>query len=149
VTLQVVLVLPILIIASIAIIEVGFVVTLRQAVYHAATVAAREAAKGGDIDHMVCVVNAILRPHNLAVGDAVGVVLEDVTADPPIVQAGLPTCSPPTSPALNGNEVRVTVCLDLTNYPVSNTLSAFGICAGGCCIRASSVTQKELPPETP
>ena len=145
-TLQIVLVLPILIIVTIAIIQIGFLVTLRQAVHHAATVAAREAAKDADIDHVVCVVNSILRPHRLCVGDCVGVVLEDPAATDPVVEEGMPCCAAPTTPVLDGNEVRVTVCASFTQRPLGGMLTPFGICTGGKAFRASSVAQKEVPP---
>jgi TadE-like protein len=144
-TLQMILVLPILVIVSIATIQIGFLVTLRQAVYHAATVGAREAAKGGDINHVVCVVNSILRPHSLAVGDCVSVILEDPAANPPVVQAGTAPCAPPATPVLSGNEVRVSVCVDLSKQSVGNALKSAGICAIGKGFRGSSLALKETP----
>ena len=144
-TFQLILVLPILLIATIGIIQLGFLVTLRQAVYHAATVAAREAAKGADIDRVAAAVNSVLRPHNLQVGDVVGVTLEDVAVSSTPAQAGQVLCAPPTEPQLNNDEVRVSVCVDLTQHPLGNTLAVLGIGTVGRTIRASSVATKELP----
>lgn len=144
-TLQIVLVLPILLVATIAIIQLGFLLTLRQAVYHAATVGAREAAKGGDIDHVTCVVNSILRTHGIQVGTCASVILEDVAVSLTPIQAGTATCYPPPTPVLDGNEVRVTVCVDLSNQ----AFGAVGLCGTCQGFRASSVAQKEVPPENP
>ena len=145
-TLQIVLVLPILVIATIAVIQIGFLITLKQAVHHAATAGAREAAKGGDINHVECVVNSILRTHALMVGECASVLLEDVALSATPFQAGTAYCDPPATPVLDGKEVRVTVCIDLSKQPLANALSAVGICGSGKGFRASSVAQKEVPP---
>jgi len=146
-TLQIVLVLPIIVITTIAIIQIGFLLTLRQAVHHAATVGAREAAKGGDIDHVECVVNSILRTHTLQIGDCASVILEDVAVSDTPFQRGTAYCDPPATPALDGNEVRVTVCIDLSKQPLANAMGAVGICGNGKGFRASSVALKEVPPD--
>lgn len=142
-TLQIILMLPVLIITTIAIIQIGFVVTLRQAVHHAATVAAREAAKGADIQRVTSVVNSILAPHKLAVGDAVGVVLENPAAAGSPFREGASTCDAPATPTLTDQEIRVTLCVDLASYPVANTLHSFGVSGAGRVLRASSVARKE------
>ena len=81
-----------------------------------------------------------------SVGDCAGVILEDPAATNPVVTAGWPTCSAPTTPALNNNEVRVTVCVDLEKQPLANALGVVCISGADKGFRASSVAQKEVPP---
>ncbi len=139
-TLQIIFVLPILLITLIATIQIGFLITLKQAVSHAASVATREAGKGADLDGVVCVVNSVLRPHTLAVGECVGVILEDGDT---VEQAGSAPCAPPDSPTLAAGQVRVSVCVDLSKQPFAGSLNRMGICTLAKAIRYSSVVEKE------
>jgi Flp pilus assembly protein TadG len=141
-TLEVILVLPILLIVFLAALQFGILMVVQQAVAHAATVGAREAAKGADIDEVACVVNQMLSPHALTVPCNASVVLEDPAGTPTQQRRGSTTCNPPPGPTLDSDEVRVTVCVDATGRPFINPLRAFGV----CCIRqlkASSAVTKE------
>jgi Flp pilus assembly protein TadG len=138
-TLQAIFVLPILLIVFFGTIQVGFLITLKQAVSHAATIGAREAGKGATLAQVVCVVDSILKSHGLAVGTDVAVTLEN----PTVSSQGTPACDPPTAPTLASDEVRVTVCVDLSNLTVGNTLKSIGISAIGKTFRVSSVVKKE------
>ncbi len=144
-TFESILVLVVLIIASFAAFQFGLALIVKQTVSHAATVAAREAAKQSpaDADELVCVVNRILQEYRLQIGPDVSLVLEDPTALVPIDQRGSLTCVPPATPVLDGDEVRVTVCVSLTGGPFVNILKFYGIDYTGRTFVISSVAAKE------
>jgi hypothetical protein len=142
-TLELVLVLPILMLVSIALFQFAVLMLVEQAVTHAATAGAREAGKGADADELVDVVEAILAPHAIKIGPHASLTLEDPTASPPIDQRGSLACPPPSTPLLDSDEVRVTVCLDLTSKPLLNALKSYGIDLMGKRFRISSVVKKE------
>jgi Flp pilus assembly protein TadG len=141
-TLEVVLVLPILLILFLASLQFGILMVVQQAVVHAATVGAREAGKGADVDEVACVVNQMLSPHALSVPYNAGVTLEDPSATQSVRRRGNVTCNPPPGPSLASNEVRVTVCVDATGKPFLNPLRHFGVCVIRQ-LKASSVVKKE------
>jgi hypothetical protein len=57
-------------------------------------------------------------------------------------QGSLP-CTPPATPVLDGDEVRVTVCLSLTAHPILNILEAYGIDFTGKTFTISAVATRE------
>lgn len=142
-TLEAILVLPILIVATLATIQFGVLLVVQQAVSHAATVAAREAGKGADVDTLVCVVNAVLAPHGITIGEGASVVLEDPAADEPVVQRGTLPANPPATPTLNNTEVRVTVSVELSQRPFLNALKSFCIDFTDKRFEISSFVKKE------
>jgi len=144
-------VLPILLIASLATIQFGIALVVSQAVTHAATVGAREAAKmadtggvGVDMDELVCVVESVLGTHGITIGTDASVVLEDPTGSNPIEQRGTLVCNPPSTPVPQSSEVRVTVCVDLGKKPFLNCLTVFGLDFSGRRFTASSLLRKEI-----
>jgi Flp pilus assembly protein TadG len=142
-TLELVIVLPILITVLIAGIQYGIAMVVEQAVVQAATVGAREAGKGANINDLQAVVEAVLYPHDIKIGQCASVVLEDPQAAPPVQQAGALTCAPCSAPDLVAGEVRVTVCVDLSKKPFLNALKSIGICNDGKRFVVSSVVKKE------
>jgi Flp pilus assembly protein TadG len=147
------LTLPVLVIASLAVFEFGMVILFHQAVVVAATEGAREAAKGGDINDVADVVNEFLATHNVSVTAAAtsfgNLILEDGDAGTATYlnadTATLP-CDAPSDPALVPGELRVTVCVRLTDgmgAPIPNLLSSFGFSLVGKRLEASSLTYKE------
>jgi|YNPNPStandDraft_1061719.scaffolds.fasta_scaffold69776_2 hypothetical protein len=140
-TVELILVLPILILVCLATIQFGILMTVHQAVTHAATAAAREAAKGASISQLGCIVNQVLKPHNLTVGNCVSVVLEDGVAPDP-EQVGTVPCPPAGSP-LPGNSVRVSVCVDTDCKPFINPLSSFGFSLANRILCERAVVPKE------
>ena len=142
-TLELVIALVVLIVLFVAGIQFGTTMIVEQAVTHAATVGAREAGKGADIDELECVVERILAPHVVNVGPCASVVLEDPSATVPVRQAGTLTCDPPSEPAPESGEVRVTVSIDLSKRPLLNALGAFGISSHGKRFTVSSVVHRE------
>ncbi len=143
-TLQVVLVLPILVLMTVAIIQFGILILVEQAVTHAATVAAREAGKGADVDQLACVVETMLCPHNVKLGPNASLVLEDLEADTPVEQRGTLPCTAPSTPSLDADEVRVTVCVELSKKPFLNALKCVGLDLAGRRFSVSSVVKKEI-----
>lgn len=153
VTLEFILTLPILVIVLLAVFQFGILMIVQQAVDHATTVAAREAGKGEDINTLVSVVNTVLAPHCIQVIDGdmnsdARVVLEVGTAMLPVVtELGDPglDCDPPVGIDVEEDEVRVTVCVDLSTSPICNLLVSFG--AGpdfaGKRFEISSLVKKE------
>jgi TadE-like protein len=145
-TLEVVLVLPILLLVSLAIFQFGILVLVQQSVAHAATVTAREAGKGADVDELAWVADQILGPHCITIGDNAAVVLEDVLADPPIQYRGSLACEPPVEPPIYADEVRTTICVDLVQKPFLRALEAYCIDFSGKRFEISSLVKKEALP---
>ncbi len=123
-TVELILVLPILILVCLATIQFGILMTVHQAVTHAATVAARAAAKGASQPTLECIVEQILAPHCLTVGtdptDCVQVVKEDL-----------------------GGSVRVTVYVDTDCKPFINPLSSFGFSLANRTLCERAVVPKQ------
>ncbi len=145
-TFESILVLVVLIIASFAAFQFGLALIVKQTVSHAATVAAREAAKvnPADADELICVVNRILQEYRLEIGPDVSLILEDPTAVVPIEERGNPAlCDPPVTPVIDLDEVRVTVCVSLTGGPFVNILKFYGIDFAGRTFEISSLATKE------
>lgn len=141
ITLEFILVTPIIIVLTWAVFQYGILLLVRQSVTHAATVAAREAGKGEPIDVIGRVVDNVLIVHCLDIADENGdpipnsgmrVLLE--TGDPlggsPLVQSfgdASVVCDAPDGPDVQPDEVRVTVCIDLSKPPMCNFLFNFGL----------------------
>ncbi len=145
-TLEAILGLILLVVLFVAVLQFGIAGTVRNAISHSATVAAREAAKGAQVGELQSVVEAVLAPHQLVLGPSAAIVLEDpgapLVADQ-IQRAGLLPCNPPVSPALTMQDVRVTVCVRLNTPPFINGLAPFGIDISNQVITASAVMRKE------
>ena len=138
---ELILVTPIIVIITWAVFQYGILLLVQQSVTHAAAVAAREAGKGEPIEVIGQVVDNVLVVHCLDIADDNGnpiansgmrVLLE--TGDPMGGAAMIESfgdasveCEPPNGPAVQPDEVRVTVCLDLTKPPVCNFLLNFGL----------------------
>lgn len=145
-TVELILVLPILILVTLATIQFGILMTVHQAVTHAASVAAREAAKGASIAQLECVVEEVLKPHYLKVGDCVSVLLEDGQGDPDLEKIGTVPC-PSSDESLPSNSVRVTVCVDTSCQPFINPLSSFGFSLSDRILCERAVVPKEVVPK--
>ncbi len=111
--LQLVVVLPLLLIATLACFEFGMVFMIDQALLTAATQGARIAAKGGNMTNVVTAVNQTMSVY--------GIQIQPSTSDANVVleEAGQPTVNytsvpcTPHGPTLQSTpaETRVTVCL--------------------------------------
>lgn len=137
VTLEFILVLPLLVVTLFAVAQFTVALLYRQAVSHAATVAARVAGQGEGINGVAQVVDDVLRtahginvlPDNSSSG--VRIVLEvgqsDAWGRPASSSFGDPsmTCNPPATPTVGPNQVRVTICFKLNRNPPFNWLHNF------------------------
>ena len=141
VTFESVLVLFVLIMTSLGAIQFGLALIVKQAVSHAATVAAREAAKGANAAELVCVVERILAGHQIEIGDRATLVFENAGLAPQ-TRGTLP-CPPPETPEIEGDEVRVTVCVSLDAPPFVNVLSPYDVDFADRTFTVSSLAARE------
>ena len=107
---------------------------------HRATVAAREGAKGADADELVTIVERVLEGHRIEIGDDATLVLEQGLT---VQTRGQLPCTPPEEPLVDGDEVRVTVCVSLAAPPFLNLLRTYGIDLEGRTFTISSVATIE------
>jgi TadE-like protein len=139
-SIELITVLMVLIIATFVSFQFGIALIVKQAVAQASEVAAREAAKGASLAQLQTVIERVLAGHQITIGPNASFVLED--PDPEPQQGALP-CTPPATPLLDGDEVRVTVCVSLTAHPILNILKFYGIDFTGRQFSISSVATRE------
>jgi hypothetical protein len=139
-TVELILVLVVLIVATMVSLQFGIALIVKQAVSHAASVAAREAAKGASPSQLKNVVETVLAGHQITMGAHASLVLEDPDPRPPV---GTLPCTPPATPLLDGDEVRVTLCVSLTAHPMLNILQAYGIDFTGRTFTISALATRE------
>jgi len=153
-TLQLIIVLPALVIITVATIQFGILMIVQQTVTTAATEGVRAAAREATVldanTAAIDRVNEILAVHQLMIDPTstdptsdTKMVLEYSTVVP--VMTGDPglVCSPPSSPAMMVTEARLTLCVDLTKTPLVNFLTSFGIDFTGRRFEISSMTTLE------
>jgi hypothetical protein len=143
-----VLVLVVLILATFVSIQFGIALIVKQTVAQAATVAAREAAKGATPQELECVIERVLAGHQITLGSQASYLLERPAPVINPLTLALPTggtlaCPPPATPAVMGNDVRVTVCVSLTAHPILNILEMYGVDFTGRTFTISAVAQRE------
>ncbi|NMC20585.1 MAG: pilus assembly protein [Thermogutta sp.] len=143
-TLEAVLILPVLVLTFLAVIQFGILMLVEQTVVHAATVAAREAAKGADVEAAVLAAHSVLGLHGLSVGPAMTLVLEDPLADTPAQVRGDLPCDISGLPALTAGEVRVTLCVSLSHRPFLNGLRYWAVDFTGRKFTVSAVADREF-----
>ncbi len=140
ITVELIMVLFVLVLATFVSFQFAIALIVKQAVSHAATVAAREAAKGADEADLEDDIETILSGLGITIGADASFVLEDPT--PGALQGTLP-CTPPLVPLIDGDEVRVTICVSLTTDPILNILSPYGIDYTGKKFTISAVATRE------
>ena len=148
VVLELILALPVLIIATVAVLEFGIIVLVQQAIVTAATEGVREAARGSSPNAVAAVVDRFLTVHNFA-GSTAGtpdarVDVEVGPASSTVGDATIP-CTPTGPAALNTYETRVTVCVRVTDgdRPVPDWLSYFGFSLTGKTYQISALATLE------
>lgn len=146
-TLEAVLVLPILILMLLAILQFGILMVVEQTITHAAAVGAREAAKGADVDAVTASVEEVLGLHGIQAGSAMTVIVEDPLGNDPVVARGELDCDAPASPEVDPGMVRVSVCVDLSRRPFLNALRTWAIDFTGRQFRVSSLAPREFSGE--
>lgn len=146
-TLELILVVPILLIVLIFSIQFGIVAIYQATVTHSATVAAREAGKGADFETILDVVQQVLDVHGIDMElpgtpepDDIKLVLEDHGASNE--EYGSLSCTLPGN-ALQSDQVRVTVCVDLSATRFCDALAPWGLTFAGRTFKASSLVMKE------
>ena len=148
-TLEAVLVLPILLLATLAVFQFGVLMLIEQTITHAVTVAAREAGKGADIDATALSVNAVLGLHGLSVGPGATLILEDSLSTPAVQVRGTFPCPVPSTPSVPPGMLKATLCVDLTQKPFFNLLATCGLDFTGRKFTVSAMAHREFdgPPE--
>ena len=152
--LEVILALPALMVATVAIFEFGFILLVQQAVITAAVEGAREAAKVGSTTEAAALqVQQVLGTHELDFVATSGTNMTDdvrVLVDGPV--PGLNDVGNSTLPcsaqgaALAANQVRVTVCVKMNNSknrPVPDLLGSLGFSLKDRTFEASALCPKE------
>lgn len=139
---ELIMVLVVLIVATFVSLQFGIALIVKQAVAEAATVAVREAAKvnPANPDELETIIERVLAGHQITLGSQASFVLEGQGL--PAMRGSLP-CTPPALPMLDGDEVRVTVCVSLAVHPILNILKGYGINFEGRKFSISSVATKE------
>ncbi|GAA4439326.1 hypothetical protein [Bremerella cremea] len=134
--LEVLLLFPVLLIATLSFFVLGPTVTIRQAVQHAAEEAAREVAKktGTQTTDFIAtdVVNESLSVHGLVLGANTGVlvVVEEDNLVTTVGDTSLAT-APAAVPFANPDQVIVTVYVSVDDAPIPNELSNMGFDISG------------------
>ncbi len=148
VTLEVILCLPVLIIATLAALEFGVVLVVQQAITAAAIEGAREAGRGSTPNKVAAAVDTILAVHNIA-GATAGtpdarVQVEVGTNSAAVGDTSIP-CTPTGPATLGSGEVRVTVCVRMTDgdRPVPDWLGYFGFSLTGKTYQISALAALE------
>lgn len=153
---ELLLVFPILFIATLAIFEFGILALVDQTVTAAATEGTREAARIGAVTNEIAmVIDEILSVHQINFDPTTTNATDDarviIEYGPPIsttAERGNTTivCSA-NGPAVGTDEVKVTVCVNVTNaageQPVPDWLSTFGFSLAGRKFEISSLANLE------
>lgn len=151
--LQFTLLLPILLLLTIAVIQFSILGAVEGTIQSAAVEGAEEAALGENLHRIAQVVNRLLASQNLEVTPEGNVLILVETVDPitgrvyiaTVGNSSLADVCVPQGPSLLPHEVRVTVCAQITDSqgPVPDWLAFFGISLEGQLIKASSLKVSE------
>lgn len=143
-TAEALFVVPLLILISIAVVEFGMLLSLKQSVAHAAICGAREAAKGASLADVSNVAEQSLSGFQVTLSTNAGITVEDPDLSS-VQEAGVLSCTLPTA-ALSGGKIRVTVCVESTGSPVSGLIAKFGAAdLINKTLTKSAVAQKQCP----
>lgn len=109
---QVILILPVLFLFTLAMVQCGSWLVTKQTIAAASAKAARTAARGGDLNHVQWTVARVLGTNKMGVGRRgdVAIVVERHGTEPAFAGNPHVKCRP-YGPALQPGEVRVTVCV--------------------------------------
>ena len=150
VTLEWLMVTPALLIVFFAAFEFGTIQLVQATITHATTYGARQAGKDtAVIDDVVAAVNLILDAIDLEITDVDGsggvVFFEDGPGMANLYRFGDDDldCDPPANPVLDTDEVRVTLCIEVSATPVIDVSDCYGITLSGKRFYVSSLVKKE------
>ncbi|WP_417381533.1 TadE/TadG family type IV pilus assembly protein [Gimesia sp.] len=159
VLLEFILAFPLILILSLAVIQFGFFALLQQTVTVATIEGSREAAQVGSTTSSVgnliqqyVAINSlnlvVTSPATSGAGDVLVVIQEggDLPAQTQSIGNSDIPCTP-VGPAPGASEVKVTICLNLTDTngtsPLPNLLSSFGFTLSGKQLEISAMTGLE------
>jgi len=141
VTIEAIVVIPLLTIVTFAAFQFVGTLAVEQAVSYAATVGARESGKAATDAEIEATVEAALAPFNIVTGANASVIVERFgMADS---QIGTFPLTHPVTPVLVAGETRVTVGLSLSVAPLSRLLANFGLDFSTRTFKASSLVRFE------
>lgn len=150
VSLEALVAIPVLLMATLAVAQFAVTLLVEQAIVAAVTTAAREGTKGANLTQTAALVAQYVGGYgvSLASDGNARLIRETGTAGGTVVEeAGNPnlTCTP-TGPVLDAGELRVTLCVrmtDATQHPVPNWLQSFGVSLTGRTFHASSLAWQQ------
>ncbi|MEX0700578.1 MAG: hypothetical protein WD069_00640 [Planctomycetales bacterium] len=156
-TLQLLLVLPLMILGTLAVLQFALTSVVEGGVRSAARAGADVASRGGGMPEVLAAIESVLATHGVNVpvqsGPARGnlLVLLESPERPEVGIAGNPAIqATPSGPRLRRGEVRVTVCIQLTGGPgdpVPNWLRFAGFSLQGYQVLSSSLAVRETARE--
>jgi hypothetical protein len=138
-TLELIMALPVLVLAFVAALQYGLMMVVHHSVAAAAQDGARVAERcGADTAKIQSAVDRALSAHSLAVGPGVRVLVQDDTGTVSSVgDASLTTSRTAVPPA--AGELRVVVLVAMAQAPVPNALAGYGLDFAGDQYEASTV----------
>jgi hypothetical protein len=142
---QTLFVLMILLAATVAILEFGIAILVKQTVVASAAAGARALAAGGSPPEVLALIAQRLRVHGIEIGPTAGACIRLESAGS-AVSLGNPAWDfAGAGPTPSADEVRVTINVLMTqnNRPIPDWLAACGISLRGKLIRASSLALLE------
>lgn len=155
ITLEFLLAFPIVFITTLAIFQFGILLVVQQAVTGAAVDGAREAAKvGATLDCVAACVQQYLSVHCITFDptgtnttDEAHLLVEDGSGMTSGERGNTDLACSPHGPGPSGSQVRVTVCVRVTDaagcHPVPNWLTSFGFSQEDCVFEISSLANLE------
>lgn len=153
-TVEMIIALPVLFIASLAVFQFGILFIFQQGVTAATIEGAREASEGGSLATVQTVVNNFLQPYgiNIQAGSTDANIRLEIDTTTDTTLNATPCFATGPKPLLS-NEVRVTVAVSLvptggssawgTHDGVPNWLSRFGFSMSSQRFEVSSLAKKE------
>lgn len=136
--LELLLVTPVILLALLGAFEFSMLTLNQSVVTHATTVGAREAAKDPTTSEVLAEINNVLAAYDIQITDSSGsgtvLVIQNGSSPATPAKYGDPLltgeCNPPANPALQADEVRVTICIALDAAKTSGTpvMNAFNYC---------------------
>lgn len=124
VTIEAIVVIPLLAIVTFAAFQFAGTIAVEQAVSYAAVVGARESGKDATDAEIQATVQNALAPFQIVLGSNASVLIERFGSANS--QIGTHVLTAP-APALSNDETRVTVGVSLSVAPLSNLLASFGL----------------------
>ncbi|GAB4151983.1 MAG: hypothetical protein Tsb009_27640 [Planctomycetaceae bacterium] len=143
ISLQVILLIPLLLIATISVVQYGMQVVARQTVQAAATAGARTAARGNKSEDVTKAIAHVLAADKIPVHqNGQVVIVQEHFGKEPIITGNISIPCKPNGPNLREGEVRVTVCVlagSKGSSRIPNWLGALGRPLSPKHIQASSL----------